>query len=115
MLQSPPLQLVHEVFGEFLSDAASIQPLPDTFDFVLEICTLLADFYPDERTRQQLFTKRFEVYLDRPIYTASLANGVTATDGSLVDSVTNPEVGYCGNPKHGRCRSLEELAVNLKP
>ena len=45
MLQPPPLQLVHRAFGEFMVDAATIQPSPDTFDFILESCAFLAEVY----------------------------------------------------------------------
>ena len=55
--------MVHRVFGEFEADSASIQPSPDTFDFVLEACGLLAEFYPDEYMRQQLFNDCLAQYL----------------------------------------------------
>lgn len=61
MVQAPPLALVHEVFGEFLTDAAGIQPAPDTFDFVLKACAMLADFHLDEKIRQQLFNSPGEL------------------------------------------------------
>ncbi len=86
------MQLVHRVFGEFVADAASIQPLPDTFDFVLEACALVADFYPDESIRQQLFSRHLEQYLGKPIYRVNLTSGVSATDGSIVDKLEKPEV-----------------------
>ncbi len=92
MLQPPPLQLVHRVFGGFVSDAASIQPSPDTFDFVLETCALLADFYPDESIRQQLFNRHLAQYLGQTIYRVRLTSGVSATDGSIVDNLEKPEV-----------------------
>lgn len=91
-MQPPPLQLVHRVFGEFVSDAAGIQPSPDTFDFVLETCALLADFYPDESIRQQLFNRHLAQYLGKTIYRVSLTSGVSATDGSIVDNLEKPEV-----------------------
>ena len=92
MLQPPPLQLVHRAFGEFVVDAASIQPLPDTFDFVLESCAFLAEFYPDERVRQQQFNKRLEQYLGKPIYGVKLNSGISETDGSIVDNPAMAEV-----------------------
>ena len=91
-LQCPPLQLVHRVFGEFETDAASIQPSPKTFDFVLEACGLLADFYPDEGVRQQLFNKHLEHYLNQSIYRVKLTSGVSETDGSIVNTPNMPEV-----------------------
>ena len=91
-MQCPPLQLVHRVFGEFQEDVASIQPSPDTFDFVLEACGLLADFYPDERMTQQLFNRCLEKYLDREINAVKLTTGVSRTDGSIVDALHMPEV-----------------------
>lgn len=90
-LQCPPLQLVHRVFGEFETDAASIQPSPDTFDFVLEACGLLADFYPNEGVRQQLFNKHLEHYLDQSIYRVKLTSGVSETDGSIANTPNMPE------------------------
>ncbi|KAL0049923.1 hypothetical protein WJX82_000834 [Trebouxia sp. C0006] len=87
----PPLQLVHRVFGKFETDAASIQPSPDTFDFVLEACGLLADFYPDEGVRQQLFNKHLEHYLDQSIYRVKLTSGVSETDGSIANTPNMPE------------------------
>ena len=91
-MQPPPLQLVHRVFGEFEADAASAQPSPDTFDFVLEACGLLAEFYPDEGVRQQLFNKCLEQYLSKTIYRVKLTAGVSETDGSIVDTPNMPEV-----------------------
>lgn len=92
MLQPPPFQLVHRVFGEFLAGAAGIQPSPDTFEFVLEMCAVLTDFHPDERIRQQLFNKRLEQYLGKPISGVKLASGISETDGSIVDKLDMPEV-----------------------
>ena len=91
-LQCPPLQLVHRVFGEFETDAASIQPSPDTFAFVLKACGLLADFYPNKSERQQLFNKQLEHYLDQSIYRVKLTSGFTRTDGSIVNMPYMPEV-----------------------
>lgn len=91
-LQCPSLQLVHRAFGEFEADAASIQPSPDTFDFVLEPCRLLAEFYPDEGVRQQLFNKHLEHYLNKQIYRVKLTSGVRETDGSIVSTPDMPEV-----------------------
>ena len=88
----PPPQLVHRVFGESEADAASIQPSPDTFDFVLEACGVLADFYPDEGVRQQLLNKCLEKYLSKSIYRVKLTSGVSETDGSIVDTRDMPEV-----------------------
>ena len=92
MLQPPPLQLVHRAFGEFVEGTTSIQPLPDTFDFVLESCAFLAEFYPDEGVRQQQFNKRLEQYLGKPIYSVKLTNGISETDGSIVDNPAMAEV-----------------------
>lgn len=92
MLQVPPLQLVHRVFGEFGADAACVQSSPDTFDFVLAACGMLADFYPDESKRWQLFNKRLEQCLSKPIYRVKLTSGVSETDGSIVDKLGMPEV-----------------------
>ena len=83
---------MHRAFGEFEADAASIQPSPDTFDFVLEACRLLAEFYPDEGVRQQLFNKHLEHYLNKPIYRVKLTSGVSETDGSIVNTPDMPEV-----------------------
>ncbi len=83
---------MHRVFGEFEADAASVQPSLDTFDFVLEACGLLAEFYPDEGTRQQLFNRHLERYLGQSIYRAKLVSGVSETDGSIVDKLHMPEV-----------------------
>ena len=91
-MQPPPLQLVHKVFGQFEADAASVQPSPDTFDFVLEACGLLAEFYPDEGVRQQLFNKCLEQYLSKSIYRVKLTSGVSETDGSIVNTPDIPEV-----------------------
>lgn len=92
MVQAPPLALVHEVFGEFLTDTAGIQPAPDTFDFVLAACAMLAGFYPDEKIRQQLFNSLLGNFLGKAIYSVSLTGGVSATDGSIVDDLKMPEV-----------------------
>lgn len=67
MLQPPPSQLVHRAFGEFVVGAASIQPLPDTCDFVLESCAFLAEFCPEEGVREQQSNKRLERYLGKHI------------------------------------------------
>jgi len=58
----------------------------------LEACALLAEFYSDESVRQQLFNKRLEQYLGKPIYSVKLTSGVSATDGSIVDKPEKPEV-----------------------
>jgi hypothetical protein len=92
LVQAPPLALVHEVFGEFLADADSIRPSPDTFDFVLELCAMLADFYGDEKYRQQHFNSLLGKFLGNEIYRVSLTDGVSATDGSIVDDLDNLEV-----------------------
>lgn len=92
MLQPPPLQLVHRAFGEFMADAASVQPSPDTFDFVLESCAFLAEFYPNESVKQQQFNKRLEQYLGKPIYCVNLTGGMSETDGSIVDNPAMAEV-----------------------
>ncbi|KAK9919159.1 hypothetical protein WJX75_009796 [Coccomyxa subellipsoidea] len=89
--KAPPLALVHEVFGEFLADADSIRPSPDTFDFVLELCAMLADFYGDEKYRQKHFNSLLGKFLGNEIYRVSLTDGVSATDGSIVDDLDNLE------------------------
>ena len=63
-----------------------------TFDFVVEACGLLADFFPDEGMRQQLFNKHLEHYFDKSIYKVQLTSGVSETDGSIVNTPNMPEV-----------------------
>lgn len=92
MVQAPPLALVHEVFGEFLTDAAGIQPAPDTFDFVLKACAMLADFHLDEKIRQQLFNWELGNFLGKTMHSVNPTDGVSATDGSIVDDWNKPEV-----------------------
>ena len=84
---------MHKRFGEFLTDAARIQPSPDTFDFVLEACGGLADFFPNESQRQMWFNEHLEHYLGKPINRAKMTVGVSETDGSIVDCQSSlPEV-----------------------
>ena len=85
MLQPPPFELVHRTFGEVVADAANIQPISDTFDFVLEACALLAHIHLDERVKQRHFNIRLEQYLGKPIHRVRLTSGMRATDGSIVD------------------------------
>ena len=83
---------MHKVFGEFEADAASVQPSSKTLQFVLEACGLLADFYPDESVRQQLFNKLLGKYLENHIFKVALTQGVSQTDGSIVNDPAKPEV-----------------------
>ena len=115
-MQSLPLQLVHEIFGEFLADAAKIEPSPDTFDFVLEACGGLADFYPDESQRQMWFNDHLEHYLGKPINRAKLTIGVSETDGSIVDRQSSlPEVivDECRKPSKIRSCTASSMITRL--
>ena len=91
-MQAPPLALVHEVFGEFLTNAVGIQPSPDTYEFVLEACAMLANFFDDEKYRQRIFNGLLGRYLGKDIYRVHVAKGVSTTGGSIVDEIDMPEV-----------------------
>ena len=71
MVQAPPLELVHEVFGQFRTDAENVQPSPGKSDFVLDACALLTGFSQDEKELQQRFNSLLGGFLGKPIYSVS--------------------------------------------
>ncbi len=80
------------MFGEFLTNAAGIQPSPDTFDFVLAACATLGNFHEHEKTRQRVFNCLLGTFLGKDIESVNLTDGASATDGSIVDKLDKPEV-----------------------
>ena len=91
-MQAPPFALVDKVFAEFADNYATIEPSRESLDFVVDACNLLAQFLPDEEVRQQKFLALLGARMGKQFYSVSMAQGVTATDGSIVDDIAGPEV-----------------------
>ena len=80
---STPVELLHPIFGEFLKDAATVQPSKEAVAFAKDFCVTLCKFHENEHALnaavRELVMKHFGINLQ-----ASEVGGTMAgTDGSL--------------------------------
>jgi hypothetical protein len=78
---SNPITLLHPIFGEFYDDSRISEPDSKISSFVLELATMMCDFYDDENKRTEAFRELIWNHLTIKLVAAKVTGTKFITDG----------------------------------